>query len=78
VAIAPGGDGGLVCQTLGIGVRLEGNNLVMVDLESGARLPTEAEAERAAKEAERAARRAAEAHAAQLLAELDRLRQERG
>lgn len=74
VAIVPDPNGELTSETLGIVLRLEGEELVMSDLRTGNVLTTEAEAERAAKEAERAAREAAEARIAELQAELERLR----
>ena len=76
VAMVPGDDGSLTCDTLGIVLRLDGEDLVMSDLQTGDPLLTEAEAERAAKEAERAAREAPEARIAELQAELDRLRRD--
>ncbi len=76
VAMVPGHDGSLTSETLGIVLRLDGEELVMSDLQTGDVLATEAEAERAAKEAERAAKEAAEARIAELQAELDRLRRD--
>lgn len=71
--ITPDSAGRLLCQELGIWLRLEDGELVMYDAKSGERLLTEAESERAtaeieraAKEAERAARIAAEAEVARL------------
>jgi Uma2 family endonuclease len=58
VRIAANSDGSLTCESLGILLSLDGSDLVLCDLHSGQRLPTEAEAERAAKEAERAAKEA--------------------
>ena len=76
-AIAPDGDGSLTCHTLGIKLRLDNDDLVMSDLQTGNLLMTEAEAERAAKEDERAAKEAAESRIVKLQAELDRLRRDR-
>ncbi len=90
VAMVPDQDGSLTSETLGIVLRLDGEELVMSDLPTGDVLTTEAEAERAAKEAERAAKEAeraakeaeraakeaAEARVAELQAELDRLRRD--
>ena len=69
VAITANKDGSLACKTLGIRLRLDNHDLVMCDAATGDVLLTEAEAERAAREA-------AEARAAELQAELDRLRGE--
>jgi Uma2 family endonuclease len=59
--------GALESKELGVVLRLDGDDLVMFDTQTGERLQSEAEAERAARNAERAARIAAEA-------ELKRLR----
>ena len=67
VAMVPGHDGSLTSEMLGIVLRLDGEELVMSDLQTGDLLTPEAEAERAAREA-------AEARIAELQAELDRLR----
>jgi hypothetical protein len=56
VAIAANAKGELASETLGIVLRLEKEELVMSDLNTGDVLATEAEAERAAKEAERMAK----------------------
>jgi Uma2 family endonuclease len=86
--IAGTADGSLICEPLGLRLRLENEDLVFYDLQSGeiqltetesARAAHEAErdalqAERDAHQAERAAREAAEARVAELQEELRRLR----
>jgi Uma2 family endonuclease len=78
VRIEPDADGRFHCQELGLWLRLEDRELCMYDCQTGQRLLTEAEAERAAAEAERAAaeaeRVAAEADLAAAAAEIERLR----
>jgi Uma2 family endonuclease len=92
VRIAANSDGSLTCESLGILLSLDGADFVLRDLHTGQRLPTEAEAEREAKEVERqakeaervakeaesAARQAAESRVAELEAELRRLRKQLG
>lgn len=67
--IEPDSAGTLACEQLGITLRLEEGRLVMRDSHSGEVLRTEAEAERIARDA-------AESRAAELEAELQRLREE--
>jgi Uma2 family endonuclease len=67
VRIEPDANGRFLCQELGLWLRLEDGELTMYDCQSGQRLLTEAEAERAAREAERAA---AEAEIERLRAKL--------
>jgi hypothetical protein len=81
-------DGKLRCQTLGIDLHLDGNDLVLTDIQSAQELLTEAESERCAKESERRAkeserrakeaehnaREVAEARVLELEEELKRLR----
>ncbi len=50
--IAPDENGRLLCRELDLSLSLENGDLVMHDVASGARLLSEAEAERAAAEAE--------------------------
>jgi hypothetical protein len=61
---------------LDLWLKLDKGQLVIFDARTGEPLPTEAEAERAAREAERAAREAAEARAAAAEDELRRLREQ--
>jgi hypothetical protein len=68
-----GGEGELVTQVLGVELRVEAGRLRVVDLASGERLLTPAEAQ-TARRAEAAARQAAEAELERLRAELARLR----
>jgi Uma2 family endonuclease len=70
VRIEPDVSGRFFCSELGLWLRLEGGELVMYDCESGLRLLTEAEEERAAREAAEAAREAAEADNERLRARL--------
>jgi Uma2 family endonuclease len=49
-------DGKLCCQTLGIDLHLDGNDLVLTDIQSARELLTEADSERRAKESERRAK----------------------
>jgi Uma2 family endonuclease len=58
--IEPDASGRLLCSELGLWLRLEDAELVMVDCQSGQRLLTEAEDEHAEREAAEAAREAAE------------------
>lgn len=81
--IAPDAAGVLKCEQLDVLLRLEGDDLVMMDGSSGDVLRTEAEAAdaaretaEAARETAEAAREVAEARAAELEAELQRLRAE--
>jgi Uma2 family endonuclease len=88
--IEPDVSGVLRCNALDIGLRLQSRDLLLIDLESGKLLPSEAEAaesarhmEKAARETaeaarqqEQAAREAAETRAAELEAEIQRLRAE--
>ena len=67
--ITPDDTGALKCEQLGITLRLEQSNLVMVDARSGQVLRTEAEAAEAA-------RQAAETRVAELEAEVQRLQTE--
>ncbi len=67
VAMVPDHNGSLTSETLGIVLRLDGEELAITDLQTGDVLTTEAEAERAAREV-------AEAQIDKLQAELDRLR----
>ena len=71
--IVPDAAGRLLCQELGIWFRLEDGDLAMYDCQSGKRLLTEAEDERAAHEAERIARTAGEAEVQRLR---DKLREQ--
>jgi Uma2 family endonuclease len=73
--IRPDASGRLVCQELGLRLRLEDGELVMYDAQTDERLLTEAEAKQAAYEAERAAREAAEAEVQRLR---DKLREHGG
>jgi Uma2 family endonuclease len=68
-----GGEGELVSQVLGVELRVEAGRLRVVDLATGERLLTPAEAQ-TARRAEAAARQAAEAELERLRAELARLR----
>jgi len=68
-----GGEGELVSQVLGVELRVEAGRLRVVDLATGERLLTPAEAQ-TAQRAEAAARQAAEAELERLRAELARLR----
>ena len=67
--ISPDETGALTCQRLGITLRLDDGRLVLCDARTGEVLPTEAEAKDAAREA-------AEARAAELEAQVRRLREE--
>jgi Uma2 family endonuclease len=71
VAIPANSDGSLTSESLGILLSLDGADLVLRDLHSGQLLPTEAEAQIAA-------RQAAESRVAELEAELNRLRRQLG
>ena len=79
--IPPNEEQGVTCQTLGIELKLVGDDLVFLDAETRKPLLTGEESEReareverAGREVERAGREAAERHAAKLQAELDSLR----
>lgn len=74
VRIEPDSTGCLRSDELGILLRLEEGDLVLIDAQSGSVLMTRAEAAEAARDAAEAARDAAQARAEQLEAELDRLR----
>lgn len=73
--ISPDEDGFIYCETVGLRMGLENGRVVLIDGETGARLPTHTEAVARA-EAEAAARQQAEARLAELEAELERLRGE--
>ena len=79
--LQPDSSGWLNCEALGLTLRIENDELVLHDADSGARLLTEAEthaaeaeARAAEAEAERTAREQAEAEAEALRSELDRLK----
>ncbi len=81
--IVPDGVNALRSELLGIRIRLEQGELLMIDEATGQTLLNEAETERAARKAERVAREtervareAAETRIADLEAELQRLRQQ--
>ena len=76
VQIRPEGSGALHSELLAARIGLERDEMVMTDAVTGETLLTEAAAERAAREVERAAREAAETRAAQLEAELERIRRQ--
>jgi hypothetical protein len=61
--IAPDASGRILSQELGLSLHLEDGDLVLTDVQSGERLLTDAEAERAAAEAQRAAAEAQRAAA---------------
>jgi Uma2 family endonuclease len=73
VRIEPDASGRFLCNELGLWLGLEDGELVMYDCESGLRLLTEVEEERAGHEAERGARQAAEAENKRLRARLKEL-----
>jgi Uma2 family endonuclease len=72
VVVEPDANGRLLCRELGLWLRVENGALVMYDCQSGERLQTEVEDERAEKQAERTAREAAEAEVERLRKQLRR------
>ncbi len=78
--MSPDEDGFVYCETVGLRMGLDNGRVVLIDGETGARLPTHteavarADAEAARAETETAARKEAEARLAILEAELERLR----
>jgi len=76
VAIKRDADSALQCKTLGLKLRIEGDELAIYDSVTGKPLLTEAEAEAERAEAEAGLRKQVEAENDQLRAELRRLRGE--
>lgn len=76
VAIEPDRGGRLRCAELGILLRLEAGDLVLIDEQTQDVLMTKAEAMEAAREDAESARDAAQKHAAQLEKEVERLKKE--
>jgi hypothetical protein len=74
--IEPQADGGIPSVELDARLNLEGDDLAIFDTRSGQRWQTAEEFEEAARRQEEAGRLAAEARAAELEAELQRLREQ--
>jgi len=77
VPMLPDEDGALYCETVGVRVGIEDGQVWMENYETGERLLTNVEREKA-RQASEAARQAAEARAAELEVQLRALQQERG